>query len=152
MRHQTASFALWLIAAIFAATMAFGSTSAFAHALHDHGGRGGLHQAEYASASRLADVTEARFALNKEVAQQNARFHFKGNAVVRDVALSRRSCDDSNDVCCGYSVGCCSDSCIIAETPKLPVILAAGTVAIPHFLVVGGSGPPSLLEPPNSLA
>lgn len=160
MVRRTASFTLWLIAAVLAVMTAFGPTSAFAHAGHDHHGQMAAYGVAPAPAGdpRTASVAASgkaslsRSQLLTEMAKGAFGVATPASTVSAIAATPHSSCDGACCNCGNCGGGCCSAACIVAEGPRLPPVDLVAKPPLPDHAAVNGASPSSLLEPPNAFA
>jgi hypothetical protein len=155
------SFPLWLMAAFFAATVAFAPTSAFAHAGNHHHGQTVAH--ELASSAPTSDLRttsrgDSDDSLTSQARTSSEKIEFvlgamkSGPGASNISALRQSACDGACCNCGNCGAGCCAAACIFAESPKLPLADGATRTPLPNPLAVNGNRPASLLEPPNAFA
>jgi hypothetical protein len=165
--QATTNFVLWLAAAIFAVVTAFAPASALAHTGHEHCGQMAAHIAAPTMPKDLPGrgvavreaVSGKAFSLQARPATAKA-----GTAVVDrptgfgagasgtlDRSGDKAGCDCG--ACAGCAAGCGGSVCVALPFALLPrPIDVAAHLGLPDLLAAAGTDPPSLLDPPKSLA
>ena len=146
MRRQTALFALWILAGLFAVLLALGPTPAAAHPGHE--GHATAHRTVHAANPVSSSaVTQEPSALSPAASAPNAETVVVAAAVFEPPGPAM-SCHAK---CCS-GIGCCAAACIAVDNSTLPLIRPFAILGLSNVLAVDGTSPDFLLEPPNALA
>lgn len=155
--RRTASFALWLAAALIAVVMTLGSPPAFAHSANNCYGQAASRSAGLvsigASYQKFDPVSAESLKGPKDrVYAPIGHSIISGFGIRTAAAFGPASEDGTCCACLHCNAGCCAPACIIVQAVVLPVAGASRYMALPHFEAIAGVNPTTLLEPPNSFA
>jgi hypothetical protein len=151
-------FAVWLMAAFFAAALSFAPNSAFAHEGHGHHGAGATQQGATAGdhdAIRIASASARPAPLAKALTARFEKAFASAQPSAAAPIMTTKIPSSCDGTCCNWGAcgsGCCAAVCTIAECLNPRPGPGSAKLRLPIDLTVAGKRPSSLLEPPTALA